>query len=106
MSPPQYKEKPDSAEMQEFREHFTLIQADVAEVKSGMNTIMTAIVGDEALGHKGLAEQIRELNQVAIRHDEKLASHASRFLVWGAYITAVGTIISLAIAAYSARLVP
>ena len=105
MSPPT-KEKLDHAEMQEFREQFTLIQSDVSEVKENVQTIMTAIAGDEALGHKGLVHQIRDLNIASLRHEEKLSMHSSRFLVWGAYITAFGALISLAIAAYSARLVP
>lgn len=105
MSPPT-KEKLDHAEMQEFREQFTLIQSDVSEVKENVQTIMSAIAGDQALGHKGLVQQIRDLETVSLKHEEKLATHGARFLVWAAYITACGTIISLLIAAYSTSLVP
>lgn len=58
-----------------------------SKLQSSVDRIEKAIIGDEDMGHRGLAQRVEHIEKRVDTHDKKL-------LQWGAAFAAVGVFVS------------
>lgn len=67
--------------MQELRDELTGLKESVASMSTALGEVHTAIVGNEKLGHKGLAARVGD-------NEKKLVAHEQMFIRYAAYAVA------------------